>query len=564
MQPKNKEELKKIISEAIAKCGRFVDLNFIDVSQITDMSHLFEESNFNGDISRWDVSNVTNMERMFRKSKFNGNISNWDVSNVTNMEGLFASSAFAGDVSNWNVSNVTNMRSVFFMTPFKGDISRWDVSNVTNMRTMFYQAEFNGDISAWNVSNVENMEMIFEGSLFKGNIFNWDLKNIEDLAGVCKGAWSKSDAQLLLNLFLTKYGKIDPNQTRQGDNKMKTIKLDESCLEGKYKILSAKAIEQIKEILQNAQNTEDDENIVVELPQGLLCLNLKYDDFEDIDVPFGSVVFKIPPTIVGFAEDFIDLGYQIMLPSFLQGTNIDENAEYYECDIPKRSFGFSGFAHFGHEVLIKTVEDENEASEIYENREDDYRSIDCDTIFYFIAVSDEADSRCAWTLKLEDLELDLYTGDFETGVFFDDDESNKMKLIMQNSEISLENFLEDSQAVVQIKKLGHATREAMDNEFAGLRLPDPFASDIEKDFWDVWKDGFKNVAEEAIAAGYYVPTLLCRIGEWEIGSDMGASWGLTYYGRNVEWNNGGDEQGSSYYYYDGSEYQELPLDDPFA
>lgn len=345
---------------------------------------------------------------------------------------------------------------------------------------------------------------------------------------------------------------------------MKTIKLDESCLEGKHKILSAKAIEQIKEILQNAQNTEDDERIVVELPQGLLCLNLKYDELEDIDVPFGSVVFKIPPTIVGFAEDFIDLGYQIMLPSFLQGTNIDENAEYYECDIPKRSFGFSGFAHSGCEVVIKTVEDENEASEIYENREDDYRSIDCDTSFYFIAVSDEADSRCAWTLKLEDLELDLYTGDFETGVFFDDDESNKMKLIMQNSEISLGNFLEDSQAIVQIKKLGHATREAMDNEFAGLRLPDPFASDIEKDFWDVWKDGFKNVAEEAIAAGYYVPTLLCRIGEWEIGSDMGASWGLTYYGRNVEWNNGGDEQGSSYYYYDGSEYQELPLDDPFA
>ena len=45
---------------------------------------------------------------------------------------------------------------------------------------------------------------------------------------------------------------------------------------------------------------------------------------------------------------------------------------------------------------------------------------------------------------------------------------------------------------------------------------------------------------------------------------MGASWGLTYYGRNVEWNKGGDEQASSFYYYDGSEYQELPLDDPFA
>lgn len=562
MQPKNKEELKKIISEAIAKCGRFVDLNFIDVSQITDMSHLFEESNFNGDISRWDVSNVTNMERMFRKSKFNGNISNWDVSNVTNMEGLFASSAFAGDVSNWNVSNVTNMRSVFFMTPFKGDISRWDVSNVTNMRTMFYQAEFNGDISAWNVSNVENMEMIFEGSLFKGNIFNWDLKNIEDLAGVCKGAWSKSDAQLLLNLFLTKYGKIDPNQTQQGENKMKTIKLDESCLEGKYKILSAKAIEQIKDIIQSAE-----EETTVELPEGLLFLNLTEDEFEDIEAN-DNVVFKIPSTVIGFAKNsFMDCGNRIMLPSFMQETNIASSFgdEYYECDVPKRSFGFSGAAHVGQELWIQSVSDENEASEIYDKIEDDpYATLDnADTCFSFIDVADDA-SGPSWTLELEGLKLDLYTDDFENGVYFDVDESNKMMLIMQSSEINLENFLEDTQVVIKVKTVKHATREAMVDEFAGLRLPDPFASDIEKEFWDVWKDGFKNVAEEAIAAGYYVPTLLCRMGVQEIGSSVATSWGLTYYGRNVDWNNGGDEQGSSYYYFDGSEYKELPLEDPFA
>ena len=83
------ETIKKIVKSEIERLGKNADLNHIDVSQVTDMSYLFEESEFNGDISKWDVSNVTNMECMFCESYFNGDISNWDVSNVTNMRGMF-------------------------------------------------------------------------------------------------------------------------------------------------------------------------------------------------------------------------------------------------------------------------------------------------------------------------------------------------------------------------------------------------------------------------------------------------------------------------------------------
>ena len=44
---------------------------------------MFKVCEFNGDISGWDVSNVTDMSFMFEYSKFNGDISGWDVSNVT-------------------------------------------------------------------------------------------------------------------------------------------------------------------------------------------------------------------------------------------------------------------------------------------------------------------------------------------------------------------------------------------------------------------------------------------------------------------------------------------------
>ena len=46
------------------------------------MSYMFNNSQFNGDISKWDTSNVTNMSWMFHGSKFNGNISNWNFSNL--------------------------------------------------------------------------------------------------------------------------------------------------------------------------------------------------------------------------------------------------------------------------------------------------------------------------------------------------------------------------------------------------------------------------------------------------------------------------------------------------
>ena len=82
VQPKTKDELKKIIEDTIEEQGLNCDLNFIDTSLIKDMSYLFEESKFNGDISKWNVFNVEYMEGMFKNSKFNTDISKWNVSKV--------------------------------------------------------------------------------------------------------------------------------------------------------------------------------------------------------------------------------------------------------------------------------------------------------------------------------------------------------------------------------------------------------------------------------------------------------------------------------------------------
>jgi hypothetical protein len=50
--PTNKYELRGIIDKAREIKGNNVDLNWIDVSGIKDMSDLFYRSAFNGDISK--------------------------------------------------------------------------------------------------------------------------------------------------------------------------------------------------------------------------------------------------------------------------------------------------------------------------------------------------------------------------------------------------------------------------------------------------------------------------------------------------------------------------------
>jgi len=45
----NRSELVKLINETMEEQGSECDLNFIDVSEITDMDSLFRREKFNGD-----------------------------------------------------------------------------------------------------------------------------------------------------------------------------------------------------------------------------------------------------------------------------------------------------------------------------------------------------------------------------------------------------------------------------------------------------------------------------------------------------------------------------------
>ena len=142
-RPTSRDELKKIINERISKEGFKCDLNDIDTSLITDMTGLFYDSDFNGNISKWNTSNVKSMTWMFYCSKFDGDISDWDVSKVEDMSYMFAFSEFNQDISRWDVSSVTNMISMLKLSDFNQDISKWNVSNVATTFYMFDRCKIN-------------------------------------------------------------------------------------------------------------------------------------------------------------------------------------------------------------------------------------------------------------------------------------------------------------------------------------------------------------------------------------------------------------------------------------
>ena len=99
------------------------------------MRYMFlNQKKINPDLSDWDVSNVKNMTCMFQFSVFDKDINDWDVHNVTDMYGMFAYSNFNKDISKWDIRNVTDMNCMFLHSPFNQDVSNWDLSGKSHKR----------------------------------------------------------------------------------------------------------------------------------------------------------------------------------------------------------------------------------------------------------------------------------------------------------------------------------------------------------------------------------------------------------------------------------------------
>jgi len=176
-KPADRHELYTIVHH----CPYRMNLNWLDVSEMTNFKFMFIHCGFDGDISLWDTSNGISFEGTFCNSRFNGDISQWQFPKATDMRCMFYRSSFNGEISAWKFPNVTTMREMFAMSDFNRDISGWVFPKVEDMSGMFARNPIEmKNIADWHMPEVTNMYKMFCGHtvIIKGDLNGWTFPKV--------------------------------------------------------------------------------------------------------------------------------------------------------------------------------------------------------------------------------------------------------------------------------------------------------------------------------------------------------------------------------------------------
>ncbi|MFK7866523.1 MAG: BspA family leucine-rich repeat surface protein, partial [Alphaproteobacteria bacterium] len=203
MKAINKQHLIELIDLAIKQNGYDCDLNHIDVSDIQDMSNLFKNSKFNGNISKWNTENVTDTSGMFLMSCYDKPL-NLNTSKVTNMNSMFGKSKFNSSL-NLNTSKVTNFGWMFYDSDFDQPLDFIDTSNALNIGFVLYKSRNTQHHTAnnWDVSKVTVFEAAFQSTQLKLDLTDWDVSS-----GTCMGMMFKNS---IMDFY---FGKWDVRKVR--------------------------------------------------------------------------------------------------------------------------------------------------------------------------------------------------------------------------------------------------------------------------------------------------------------------------------------------------------------
>ena len=153
-----------------------------DVSEVTDLSGLFEGfSKFNQPLN-WDTRNVRSLAATFQRCRSFNQELKWDTSNVTDMSLTFSMCSAFNKPLNWETSQVVTMVGMFQGgSVFNQPLGHFDTSNVEYMNTMFEESsEFNQPL-VWDTRKVKEMEMMFWRCTKFNQLLRWDTRVVVDM-----------------------------------------------------------------------------------------------------------------------------------------------------------------------------------------------------------------------------------------------------------------------------------------------------------------------------------------------------------------------------------------------
>ena len=95
------------------KVDPFLNLNWIDTSNITSMYMMFKGKHVRFNMTKWNTSNVTNFTECFADAfVLRNTIENWDMSNAEDLQYMFADATVNCDLSKWVIDKTNYPRYI--------------------------------------------------------------------------------------------------------------------------------------------------------------------------------------------------------------------------------------------------------------------------------------------------------------------------------------------------------------------------------------------------------------------------------------------------------------------
>lgn len=164
--------------------SKIVDMPFIDTTEWTSTSQMFEDVNTLQTVKLFDTSSVTDMSRMFLYCSSLTSIPLFNTSNVVDMSYMLNTCSLLTSIPLFNTSKVTTMHKAFGGTSIT-EIPQFDTSNVINMELTFAGCSKLITIPQMNAGKWKNVsEMFGEGCVSITNIGGFiGLGKEKDLVG---------------------------------------------------------------------------------------------------------------------------------------------------------------------------------------------------------------------------------------------------------------------------------------------------------------------------------------------------------------------------------------------